>query len=321
VDPSDHDMTGMGEGVKVGDHESSHASNFSLGEDYGWLRPVIENSSEIVTIVDPDGTLRYACPAFGMMLGHDPGEVVGEMNVLDYVHPDDLPRVLRETEKALSEGSIVTNRAEYRFRHKDGSWRWVESVGTHLLDDPQVGGVVVQTWDVTWRKEAEEALRRSEDKRLSVLESITDAFFALDREWRFVYVNARAQDLFFNTREDLLGVRIWEDPTFFPHYRRAVEERRTVRFEALYPPSGFWYSVRAYPSASGLSVYLQDFTERKRAEELLREVEERYRTLVERVPAMTYIHHQEPGGFSGTVYIPRASGQPAGMYRGRPVGR
>ena len=57
----------------------------------GWLRSVVENSSEIVTVVDPDGTLRYASPAFGRVFGYDPDQVVGTMNVLNLVHPDDLP--------------------------------------------------------------------------------------------------------------------------------------------------------------------------------------------------------------------------------------
>ncbi|HSL01059.1 MAG TPA: PAS domain S-box protein [Rubrobacteraceae bacterium] len=490
-------------------------TNGSPGEDNRWLRSVVENSSEIVTIVDPDGTLRYASPAFERVLGHDPEEAVGTMNVLDLVHLDDLSHVLEETEKALSEGGIVTNKAEYRFRHADGSWRWMESVGTYLLEDPNVGGVVVTsrdvterkeaeerfrvqyrnlpvptyTWrrigedfvlvdhndaadeftdghvtdvlgaranellsdrplllemirrcferrttsrrempwrmlqsgeekrfvvtcvfvppdlvmvhieditervraeerlrfqaqllgavgeavialdmegkvvywnraaeelygwssqetrgrilremaipeslreraenvaaqlrdgrnwtgefvvrrrdgttfpvegtntpvfdengeqlgvvgvlrDVTERKEAEEALRRSEAEIFSVLESITDAFFALDREWRFTYINSQAEVLFSRRREDLIGERIWEDPTFYPQYQRAVAEGVTARFEAYYPPLAAWYSVRAYPSESGMSVYLQDITERRRAEEALKESEQRFR--------------------------------------------
>jgi diguanylate cyclase (GGDEF)-like protein/PAS domain S-box-containing protein len=235
-----------------------------------WLHSAVENSSEIVTIVDPNGTLRYASPAWKRVLGYDPEEVVGTMNVLDHVHLDDLPHVLEETEEALSEGGIVSNKAEYRFRHADGSWRWIESVGTYLLDDPVVGGVLVTSRDVTERKEAEEALRKSEAEIFSILESITDAFFALDREWRFTYINSQAEVLFSKRREDLIGERIWEDPTFYPKYRRVVAEGKTARFEAYYPQSEAWYSVRAYPSESGISVYLQDVTQRKWAEERIR---------------------------------------------------
>jgi PAS domain S-box-containing protein len=231
---------------------------------------VVENSSEIVSIVDPDGTLRYANPAWERILGYDPEEVVGKMNVLDLVHLDDLPLVLEETEKALSAGGVATNKAEYRFRHEDGSWRWVESVGTYLLDDPAVRGVVVQSRDITERKEAEEALERSEAEVFSILERITDAFFALDRELRFTYVNAQAEVLFSRPREDLIGEKILNDPSFYPQYRRAVAEGVTAKFEAYYPPLEKWYSVRAYPSESGLSVYLHDVTEQKRAEERIR---------------------------------------------------
>ena len=188
------------------------------------------------------------------------------MNVLDHLHPEDLRLLLEETEKAVFAGGVATNKAEYRFRHKDGSWRWVESVGTYFLDDPQVRGVVVQTRDITERKETEELLRRSEAEIFSILDSITDGFFAINREWRFTYINRQAELMLTWSREDLVGEKISEDPTFYPRYRKAVAESETVRFEGYHPPFGRWYSVRAYPSSSGLSVYFQDITERKMTE-------------------------------------------------------
>jgi len=172
VDPSERDWNDLGSGTPHGGTDEPRHENGTPGEDYRWMRSVVENSSEIVTIVDPDGTLRYASSAFERVLGYDSEEAVGTMNVLDHVHPDDLPHVLEETEKALSEGGIATNKAEYRFRHKDGSWRWMESVGTYLLDDPAVRGVVVISRDVTERKRAEETLRQAEQRYRTLVEQI-----------------------------------------------------------------------------------------------------------------------------------------------------
>ena len=167
--PPNHDQNHLRSGAPNGDHEPTHTNGGQPGEDVPWLRSALSNASEIVKVVDPDGTLRYASPAFEGVLGHDPEEAVGRMNVLDYVHTDDLPRVVEETERALAEGSVVSNVAEYRFRHADGSWRWVESVGTYLLDYPQVRGIVVNVRDVTRRKEAEEAAREGERRLASVI--------------------------------------------------------------------------------------------------------------------------------------------------------
>jgi PAS domain-containing protein len=95
------------------------------------------------------------------------------MNVLDYVHPDDLPHVvLEENKRAPSEGDITTKKVEYRFRHKDGSWRWIESVSTYLLDDPAVGGVMITSRDVTERKESEERVRRAEERYRTLVERL-----------------------------------------------------------------------------------------------------------------------------------------------------
>jgi PAS domain S-box-containing protein len=121
-------------------------------------RALTQNSSDIVTLLRADGTIRYHSPSVERILGYSTEEMVGD-NVFNYVYPDDLGRV----EMAFCEGLKDPRRrpsAEYRFRHKDGSWVWIESVGTNLLDDPQVGEYVVNSRDVTERKQAEEEKSR-----------------------------------------------------------------------------------------------------------------------------------------------------------------
>jgi diguanylate cyclase (GGDEF)-like protein/PAS domain S-box-containing protein len=211
VDSSDRDRNDRGNGTPHGGTDEPRHDNATPGEDYRWLRSVVENSSEIVTIVDPDGTLRYVSPAFERVLGYDSKEAIGTMNVLDHVHPDDLPHVLEETEKALSEGGITTNKAEYRFRHKDGSWRWMESVGTYLLDDPAVRGVVVISRDVTERKEAEEKLRQAEQRYRTLVEQIPAVTYIdpVDDPDTSLYTSPHIEQMLGYTPEEWQNEKLW----------------------------------------------------------------------------------------------------------------
>ena len=319
MDPSDRDRNDLGKGTPR-DTDGPPPANGRPGEDDRWLRSVVENSSEIVTIVEPDGTLRYANPAWERILGYDPEQAVGKMNVLDHVHPEDLAHVLEETEKALAEGGVATNEAEYRFRHRDGSWRWMESVGTYLLDDPAVGGVVVTSRDVTRRKEAEERLKETE-RRLSTLLSDTPAMVYRclnEPDWPEEYVSDYALELTgypasaFIENPTLFGSlisekdrqRIWDE------VQEAVDrgERFRLRYAIHHKDGGLRFVEEfgqgVYDESGGVVAVeglIYDVTEREQAEERLKEAEERYRTLVERVPAIVYV--QEPGEPSRTTYV------------------
>jgi PAS domain S-box-containing protein len=155
--------------------------------------------------------------------------------------------------------------------------RWIEA---HAY--PSEEGLSVYCQDVTERKRAEEKLRESSRRVEEILESVTDAFYAMDAGWRFTYLNDRAVRFASQlagegfTREGLLGRTLWETlpavvgTPLEDHYRRAVRERRTTAFEYPYPGGGPVLEVHAYPSGRGLSVYFRDVTERKRAEEEVR---------------------------------------------------
>ena len=154
--------------------------------------------------------------------------------------------------------------------------------------------VVLIHEDITARKRAEEKSQRSEAQSRTILESITDAFCALDRDWRFTYVNRQAEVLLGRSRDDLIGKNHWEE---YPdtlgtdverNYRRAVAENVTVTFEFFYPPHDRWYECHAYPSPEGLSVYFRDVSERKRAEIVLRESEQRFRQLADAMPQIVW---------------------------------
>ncbi|TKX54313.1 PAS domain S-box protein [Halorubrum sp. SP3] len=131
------------------------------------------------------------------------------------------------------------------------------------------------------REEREAAIERFE----RTLERIDDAFFALDSDWRFTYVNEKAGLLLDREPDELLGADIWEEfpaaigEEYEENYRRAMETQEPVSFEDRYEPLDLWTEVTAYPSPDGLSVFFADATERKRRERIL----ERLLGTVERI--------------------------------------
>lgn len=119
----------------------------------------------------------------------------------------------------------------------------------------------------------------------ATLESITDAFYSLDRLWRFTYLNREAERLLERNREEVIGKVVWDEfpyaigTTLEREYRRAVQEQRTVQFEEYFPAIERWIEVHAYPSTEGLAVYFSDVTAQHHAAEALRASEARYRAL------------------------------------------
>jgi PAS domain S-box-containing protein len=118
----------------------------------------------------------------------------------------------------------------------------------------------------------EKAEQRAVIERAKLLESITDAFYALDRQWRFTYVNQRALDYYGKKRADLLGKCFWDvfpvtrGSAFEEQYQRASREQCSVSFEILSPLTGRWLEVHAYPTPEGLAVNFRNISKRKQIE-------------------------------------------------------
>lgn len=129
------------------------------------FRALIENGSDIISVMSRAGRNIYVSPSVQRVLGYTPEEML-EVDPFELIHPDDRSLIAATFAQEIERtGSTATH--EYRSRHKDGSWRWLESIGRNLLDDPAVGAVVVTSRDTTERKLLHEQLAQSE--RLSGL--------------------------------------------------------------------------------------------------------------------------------------------------------
>jgi len=130
-----------------------------------------------------------------------------------------------------------------------------------------------QIRELAERNQARVALQESARAMTEILEKTTDAFFAVDREWKFIYLNPEAETLLGRGRDEVIGKELWKE---FPHlngspfevnYRRVMVDQMPVEFEASDAAGKVWFEMRAYPSGGGVSVFFRDVTERKRAEE------------------------------------------------------
>ncbi len=123
------------------------------------------HASDLIVVLDPDSTVRYVSPSIERLLGYEPAGIVGTA-LLELVHPDDAPRA-REFVSASAARPGVTEPIAWRLLHRDGTWRHVENVGTNLLDEPSVRGLVLNTRDVSERTRIEAELERARDAALA----------------------------------------------------------------------------------------------------------------------------------------------------------
>jgi PAS domain S-box-containing protein len=124
-----------------------------LRDNQRLTQALMEHSSDLISILNENGTIRYASPSHAHVLGYHPAELIGR-DAFALVHPDDQPPLFEAFARSLAATGMAVAR-EFRYRHNDGSWRFVEAVAKSALDDPAIAGVVVYSRDVTARRRAE----------------------------------------------------------------------------------------------------------------------------------------------------------------------
>ena len=160
------------------DDDATHRENNKRKSD--WYRTLVEEVNDLATVVDTDGTITHVSPAITRILGYDPGELVGHEG-FEFVHPEDRERNADALEAVLSNPS-ESETVEVRFRHADGSWRWIEATMRNRVDDDIIDGVLLSSRDITERKEYEREARELAEEYEALLNSVEDAIFLMNVE-------------------------------------------------------------------------------------------------------------------------------------------
>lgn len=206
-------------------------------------------------------------------------------NALSFYRDDFKVTIHKKVQKALKVGKsfdfeaiIVTAK---------GTQKWIRAIGNAEIVDGKCIRLFGSFQDINERKKIELENKRIYEERNNILESIGDAFFAVDTNWIVTYWNKEAEIVLNKKREDIVGKNLWEvyseakDSKFYKEYLRAIETQQIVTFDEYYSTANLWLEVTVFPTNEGLSVYFKDVSIKKFAEQKIQETNERFEKVVE----------------------------------------
>jgi PAS domain S-box-containing protein len=249
-----------------------------------------QESSDIYWLINP-GTHFSAVTSskWESFTGHKISSL-SEQDWLSYIHKDDRDITLSTLRHAAS--TQQSAEIECRIHRYDDVYRimWLHYVPVHNASGA-MQELIAYAVDITTKKQWTQ-FNKEQDlniamKMNAILNSISDAFFSIDMEWHYTYVNSHAENLLGQTFTELAGQRMdqggsaFTDIFFMSKFREVLTTKEAKHFEGFAPPLKKWFDVHAYPTPDGLSIYTQDITERKQTEKALRDSELKFRRFVE----------------------------------------
>ncbi len=263
--------------IIIRDITERQAAEAALRASEARFRALVQHLSDVIAIVDTRGVVCYASPAIERALGYAPEAFVGTP-IYTVVHPDDRELVGATFARALARPGVAVE-VTHRARHRDGSWRWFETSGTNLLDDPTVAGMVLNARDITARIEADEALRQGAESFASLFDATGEGL--LIHEGNIVLaVNSTYAAMIGYEPAELIGGEA--DAPLTPEsreesaWRRRVGDERPYTVTALRRDGTIFAAELAgraivYRGRPARLVTARDITERMAAEEALRQ--------------------------------------------------
>jgi diguanylate cyclase (GGDEF)-like protein/PAS domain S-box-containing protein len=176
-------------GSQIGDFVGRARADEQLRASAERMQALINNSHDVISLLDRDGVMEYVSESVTRTLGYEASELVGR-NVFGLVHPEDLAHTRQMFAACLAQPQRPV-RIEFRCRHQDGTWRYVEGVAVNRIKEPAVGGVVANLRDATERKRAEIALRQSEQRYSLAARGANDGLWDWDLTTASLYLSER----------------------------------------------------------------------------------------------------------------------------------
>lgn len=257
--------------------------------------PLFNDYPDAVFTLDLEGNFLSANKAL-IDLAECSEEELFQLSFGPFIAPEDAEKAHHHFKKAI-QGEL--QHFDIRTISTKGTNRMVNVTNLPIVINQEVIGVHVIAKDITAITQAQKKLDDYHYRMLDILESITDGFIALNKDWVVTYWNKEAERLLLMPREDIIGKNIWEVyrdavPTkFYSEYHRAVDENTSVRFDEYFPRLNIWVEVSAFPSDEGLSLYFKDITERKAANEQLKLEKEKYLELFNLSPLPQWVFDVE----------------------------
>ena len=166
---------------------------------------LLEYSSDILVFLDKDGIQRYISPSAEAITGFSTRELIKSFT--DVIHPDDVERVNNSFVELLTNPEQIL-KGEYRHLHKDGGFRYFEAIGRNYLSDPNLQGLVLNIRDITARKQAETALKASEEKYRTIYENIQDVFYQVDLGGNITEISPSVKYFTEFKRDEIIGTPV-----------------------------------------------------------------------------------------------------------------
>ncbi len=272
-----------------------HRAEAALRRSEARFRALVEQGSDVIALVDAEGRLLYASPTTRRVLGYVEDDILGR-NVFDFIHPDDLTSAV-DTLGDLARQPDMIARLEFRMRHKDGSWRWGACAGTNLLNKPGIQAIVINYRDITEQKQAERALRESEE-RFRLLASVSFEAIVLHERGTLLDVNDAFTRMFGYSVEQAVGMDALD--CVIPEDRPLLAEHIRIQHQAPYEATGLRADGSTFPieiigkpmmyeGREARVVAVRDLTERKQAQEALAAEHALFRAVIDHLPDSVYV--------------------------------